>query len=193
MFPRFLNLRTVWTLMLLSAWLTVGGERSAAEEPSKPSVVRHQVTGLFSKEREEDLRKVIAMLPEFKLASIDFDSAEIALEYDAAKVFSGASPEQIVERLDGMMRNASRNTFGVKPLTTIPREKLHRVEIGVVGLDCKACCLGAYEAIYRIEGVEQATASFRDGRVTAWIDPAKTDRAALEKALVQRNVELRDR
>ena len=69
-------------------------------------------------------------------------------------------------------------------------EKLTLVEIPVVGLDCKACCLGAYEAIYRLEGVEQATASFKDGLVTAWIDASKTDRAQLETALKQRGVEV---
>ena len=40
-------------------------------------------------------------------------------------------------------------------------------------------------------GVAQATASFREGRITALIDPAQTNRAALETALKQRNVELK--
>ena len=66
------------------------------------------------------------------------------------------------------------------------------VEIPVVGLDCKACCLAAYEAIYKLEGVERATASFKDGLVTAWIDSEKTDRTKLEAALKQRNVTLKD-
>jgi copper chaperone CopZ len=61
----------------------------------------------------------------------------------------------------------------------------------VLGLDCKGCCLGAYESIAKIEGVEQATASFKLGLVTALIDPAKTNRAALETALKQRNVTLK--
>ena len=43
--------------------------------------------------------------------------------------------------------------------------------------------LAAYEAVANIDGVEQATASFKDGRVTALIDPTKTDRAKLEDAL----------
>ena len=34
----------------------------------------------------------------------------------------------------------------------------------------KACALGAYEAIYRLPGVEQATACFDEGRVTALIE-----------------------
>ncbi len=62
--------------------------------------IKHQITGLFSPERSQDLQKVFNELPEFKLL-----------------------------------------------------------------------------------GVEQATASFKVGLVTAWIDPAKTDRAMLEEAL----------
>jgi hypothetical protein len=48
-----------------------------------------------------------------------------------------------------------------------------------------------YEAIYRMEGVEQATADFKKGLVTAWIDPAKVDPAKLEAALRSRGVTLR--
>jgi hypothetical protein len=65
------------------------------------------------------------------------------------------------------------------------------VEIPVVGLDCKACCLAAYEAIYRLDGVEQATASFQVGLVTAWIDPAQTNQALLEEALRKKEVALK--
>ena len=55
------------------------------------------------------------------------------------------------------------------------------VVIPAAGLDCKACCLAAYETISGIDGVEQATASFKEGRITALIDPLKTDRAKLSR------------
>jgi hypothetical protein len=42
----------------------------------------------------------------------------------------------------------------------------------------------------RLDGVEQATARFQDGLVTAWIDGSKTDRAKLEMELKQRGVEV---
>jgi hypothetical protein len=41
--------------------------------------------------------------------------------------------------------------------------------------------------------VERATASFREGLVTALIDPDKIDRAKLEAALVKRGVQLKAR
>jgi cation transport ATPase len=72
-------------------------------------------------------------------------------------------------------------------------EKLKSIEISVAGLDCKACALAAYESIYRLEGVERATVSFREGRVVAVIDPAKTDRAALEAALKKKGVQVNSR
>lgn len=152
--------------------------------------MKHQVTGLFSTDREEDLRAVAAKLEGIQLVSIDFTNSEAAFQYDAAKVFPGAKPEQIDGRLDQLLRQASRDTFGIKPLRALPLDKLTLIEIPVAGLDCKACCLAAYESIYRIEGVERATASFRDRLVTAHIDPAKTDRAKLESALKERGVQL---
>lgn len=158
-----------------------------AQESKLPSF-SWRVTGLFSRDREADLREVVKSFPNIQLEAVDFATAEARFRFDPATAFPGAKPEQILERLDNQIRHASRHTFGLKPLITLPREKLQFVEIRVAGLDCKACCLVAYEAIYKIDGVEQATASFRDGLVTAWIDPQKTDRAALEDALRKKRV-----
>jgi copper chaperone CopZ len=153
--------------------------------------IKHQITGLFSAEREQDLRETFAKIPEIKLVSVDFKNAEAILDYDPEKVFSKVKPEVALQRLNDLVRNASSHTMGVKPLCATPRDKLMVVEIPIAGLDCKACCLVAYEAIYQIDGVERATASFRECRVTALIDPARTDRARLEAALVKRGVSLK--
>ena len=139
MFRRMTTLTCLGLLASTLAW--------ADDKPETPKPIQHQITGLFSKDREKDLRDVFGKLPDIKLVSIDFDNAEAAFEYDPAKVFPGAKPEQIVERFDNLLRNATRHTFGVKPLRTIELDKLKRIEIPVVGLDCKACGLGAYEAI----------------------------------------------
>ena len=164
---------------------------TSAGDGKSPRTVKHQITGLFSKEREADLRETIAKVPGVKLVSIDFKNAEAVFEYDPAEAFPRARPEQIVQQLDSKVRTASNHTFGVKPLRTIPREKLTLIEVRVAGCDCKACSLAAYEAIYRLEGVEQATASFREGRVTALIDPAKTNRDRVVSALKKRGVDVK--
>ncbi|MCE9532468.1 MAG: heavy-metal-associated domain-containing protein [Planctomycetes bacterium] len=59
------------------------------------------------------------------------------------------------------------------------------------GLDCRACSLGLYEVVIKIEGVEQATASIKDGRVTALFDPEKTKRETIEDLLRKRGVQLK--
>jgi hypothetical protein len=45
-------------------------------------------------------------------------------------------------------------------------------------------------AVASVEGVYQATASFKDGRVTVLFDPTTTDRAKLEEALRKKGVDL---
>ena len=163
---------------------------SAGAGGDAPRPFRHQVTGLFAPGRERALREAFGQIPGITLVAVDFDEAEVTLVYDPAKAFPNESPEQVVQGLDNRLRSASNHTFGIKPRRTVPREKLARVEIAVAGLDCEACSLAAYELLARLEGVEIATASFRDGRVTAWIDPGKTDRARLEAALRQHEVVL---
>ena len=159
--------------------------------PAWAEPIKHQFTGLFSADREQDLREAFTKIPDIKLVSVDFKNAEATLEYDRAKLFPNAKPEQVIQRLDDLVKSASNHTFGVKPLRTVPREKLRLIEIPIAGLDCKGCCLAAYDAIARLEGVEIATASFREGRVTALINPDKTNRTRLEDALKQRGVSLK--
>jgi hypothetical protein len=165
-------------------WLILG-------MPAQAQPVKHQITGLFVPERAQDLRDAFAKIPDIKLVSIDFKNAEVTLDYDVAVVFPKMKSEQLLQKLDNLLRTASGHTFGVKPLRTVPLEKLMYVEIPVGGCDCKACTLAAYEAVYKLDGVEVATASFRTGRVTAWIDAAKTDRTKLEAALKKKGVEVK--
>ncbi len=142
--------------------------------------------------REKDLREVFEQkLPQVKLLSIDFKNAEATFEYDPAKIFPGAKPEQVIERFDNELRNATRHTFGAKPLRTIEKDKLKLVEIPIVGLDCKACSFAVYEMVYRLKGVEQATASFKEGKLTALIAPEKIDRTEIEMTLKQRGVQIK--
>ena len=163
--------------MILSHNLGVGAER-------------HQITGLFSPDREGDLRLLFEKIPEIKLVSIDYKNAEAVLDYPP-KLFSGAKAEQLIQRLDNLIRQASNGTFGAKALSSVPLEKLMLIEIPVSGCDCKACSLAVYETVYKLEGVERATASFKEGMVRAWIHPEKTDRAKLEAALRKRQIPLR--
>ena len=174
---------------VFSVLLAVLAPFAAADEPANRH--KHQVTGLFSKDREADLRETFAAIDGVRLVDIEFKTAEITLEYDAAALFKKAKPEEIVKQLDNLVRNASHRTFGIKPLRTTPADKLTWIEIPVAGLDCKACSLAAYEIVARIDGVEVATASFRDGLITAWIDPTKTSRDALKTVLKKREVDVK--
>jgi copper chaperone CopZ len=163
-----------------------------SDEPNPElATIKLRVTGLFQPDREQDLREVMLKIPAAKLVSIDYANAEAVFEYDPQKSFDKAKPDKIPERLDNAVRTNSYSTFGIKPLSTTSKEKLQRVEIGVVGLDCKGCALAAYESVARIEGVVQATASFKDGLVSAKFDPEKTNREALEAALMKARVELK--
>jgi copper chaperone CopZ len=154
--------------------------------------VKHRITGLFSRDREDDLRETVKRMANVALVSVDFDAGEATFEYDAAKLFKDSKPKDYLERFDNLLRSASSHTFGARPLCTTPKDKLTRIEIGVAGNDCKGCNLAAYESISKIDGVEQATASFKDGKVTALIDPSKTNKAALEEALKKRQVVLKN-
>ncbi len=193
--------RMMMTAALSDITTPVRRKVTHVEEPSPrefqfedASTVAVQVTGLFMPERVAAFRTLLQQLPDAKLVSIDFETATATFACAAdSDLFRNATTQQITERLDSRIRQLSDHTLGIKPLSTTPREKLELIEIPITGLDCQACSLAVYDILARIEGVEQATASFHDSRATAWIDPARTDRAKLEDALKQRGVTLPSR
>jgi copper chaperone CopZ len=153
---------------------------------SQAGEIALHVTGFFSNEREADLREAVEKIEKVEIKSIDFEMAIVTFGFETEETDS----EKIRSEIDNKLKNASNHTFSVIFPSPIEKEKLKHVEIAVVGLDCKACSYAIYRAIYQIEGVVRATASFKEGKVTALIDPEKTNRAALVEALTKRNVTL---
>jgi cation transport ATPase len=162
----------------------------AADKPKDaPVTPKYQVTGLFSKERVADFREAMKKVEKVELVSVDYDNAEAVFRFVPKEAFPHASkPEHYVEHLNNAVRHATTHTIGVKPPRTAPRDKLKWVEVPVSGCHCKACDLALYEITARIEGVEQAQASFKEGKARALIDPTKTDRDKIIAALKKRGV-----
>src|SRR5690349_18048085 len=131
-------LRPCWFVVALVVLVPL---RAQAE----PATIKVRVTGLFAPDRQADLRAVINEWSDIKLVSLDFNHAEAQLSLDAAKLYPKATTAQVIIRLDEKLRQETHGLFGIKPATETPRDKLRRVEIPVAGLDCKACCLAAYE------------------------------------------------
>lgn len=149
---------------------------------------RLQVIGLFDSASEGELERGLKLLPEVKLVQLDSELQQVTLAYDPkSELLKNAKPNELAPRLGTRLRQLTR-TFSLAAVSELPRDQWERVEIRILGLDCRACCLAAYESLAQTEGVQQATASFRSGLAVAWIDPAKTNRAALEKALERRGV-----
>lgn len=178
--------------LIVLGLIGLAGRLATADDlkPTDSQVHTYRVTGLFSPDRQDDLRALLANWPEVMLDKLDYERAEARFRFVPATALPGAKPDKYLEQFQNKLRMLSNGTFGVRPVCTLPREKLRFIEITVAGLDCKACTLAAYEAVAKLDGVEQANASFRTGLVTAWIDPEKTDRAKLEAALQQKGVTL---
>lgn len=180
---------------IVLAFLGVTLAPSAFAQPQKaePKVERvtYRITGLFAREREKDLRAGFADLaPDFKLVALNFDEAEVTIEFAPAKHWPGQKPERVAELVNDKVRGATNYTFGIKPRRDIARDKLQLATIPANGCECKGCNLAAYEAVAAVDGVYWATASFKDGKVAVLFDPAKTDRAKLEDALRKKGVDL---
>lgn len=161
--------------------------------------IRCRITGLFQPDRVNDLRLQASTLSfgegggaaQAKLVEVNYDSAVVTFSYDSsAPPFKNQKPDQVRERLNDRLRGVSRGTFALMPTLGTEPGRLREERIAVAGLDCKGCAYGAYRAIATIDGVERAVVSFKEGHVTARIDPMKTDRAALVAALKKAQVDV---
>jgi hypothetical protein len=186
-------MKSRFTGVLLGAIVCILSASLHAEEQTS----QYRIIGLFSPDRQKDLRGVMEDIPEMKLVSLDYENALVTLRYDVKEILPDFNPKKppleihIEERLDKLLRAASDETFSLKPLSTVPKEKQTRLDIEIGILDCKGCRYGAYLAAIKIPGVEQAVVRTDPSILTAWIDPAKTDRASVEAGLVKARVELK--
>jgi copper chaperone CopZ len=172
------SIHSLLSLMLIMAMMTCA--RAANDKPPQPETIAHRIGGLSSPDRVDDLRRVMADVEGVKLLSVSFDLAEATFSYDPKKVSS--------ERLNQMLGAAA---LGIKPPMKVAREKLVAVTVEVIGLDCKGCSLGACNVVSKVDGVEQATANFKEGKVMVLIDPARTSKTAVADALKKAGVELK--
>lgn len=152
----------------------------AADEP-KPESIKHRITGLFEPARAEELKVLFKDHPKVKLLSLDFARAEGTFSYDP-KTYSNADFGQWMHE----------RTFQIKPASTTPADKLTTVEIAVLALDCRGCAFAMHNVLITQPGVEQATPNMKNGTVAVLIDPTKTNQAALETALKNRDVQLKE-
>ncbi len=155
----------------------------------------HRITGLSEPSREQDLREQMKTIPGMELVSLNFTTTEATFRHDLDTLFPKSNPKkpptetEVTQKLDSLLRAASRGTFTLKPLGTLPEDKLQKIDIQLGLLDCKGCRFGAYLAIAKLDGVEHATVSEKN-QLSAFVDPAKTNRSALIDALKKGRVEL---
>jgi hypothetical protein len=177
-------------LVILIAFSLLATSARADEQSAS-----YRVVGLCSLDRVEDLCEAFKEVTTAQVERIDFDKGECTLRFDLAKIFPGVKPdklpplEDLVKRFSERLNGVSHGQFKLRALCALPREKLQRIELKIGLLDCKACRLGAYYAVANIEGVEQANVAAEGNQMTAWIDPAKTNREALVEALKKAGVD----
>jgi copper chaperone CopZ len=170
-------------LLTATAW----GQAPSKDTPRSLSL---GVIGLFSPEREADLRAVFAQVPKVKLTAIDYRYAEITVEFIPSQAFPGSNEKDWPALLDNLVRAASTNTFSLRRLSGVSHDELEPIEMRILGLDCKACSLAAHETVVKVEGVAAATVNFREARLVALVDPKRVTRARLVEALKRLEVQL---
>lgn len=165
-----MNARLLCAVLLFSGAVIAGDAKPPAEVKG-PQTRTVRILGLCTPEREDALRESVEKHPNVKLDSINYARSEATFSYNT-KEFGHDSLQHVI----------GAKGFGVKTTPRPPDDKLVTLEIPIEILDCAACCLGAYNSISKIDGLEQATVD-RKGKVVAIFDPSKTNREALVKAL----------
>jgi len=167
------------------------------DKPVEPIVrepVRCRIIGLSGSERVEDLHAAFATIPSLQIEKLDADAQEITVKYDFARLFPHSAPNhkptpaQLLEQINNTIRSATFGSFTVATIPDLPRDKLRRQEIPVTVTDCKACRIGLYNIVTKVDGVQLAQVDQKTGTITVWTDPAKSDLAPIRDALKKGNV-----
>jgi copper chaperone CopZ len=153
---------------------------------------RCRLVGLFTPQREGAFRNLLASIPGVAIDSLDTHSAEAVIQYTPeSPLFGNASEADVLARLSEQLRNRSEGLFSLKPVGDLPHEQLQQASFPIVGLDCDACSLAVHDILVQVEGVVHATASFGEGKATAWFDPNAVTAERLLTVLTERGVTVR--
>jgi hypothetical protein len=162
--------------------------------------VRYRISGLFQPDRVDDLRRQAGVLPppvdaktagEITLVDVRYDTAVVTFRYDSeSPSFKNRKPDQVREQINTLLRTASRGGFGIAALNPLAPEQLTVERIPIAGHDCKGCNFAVYREVASLDGVDHAIVSYKEGHVTAWIDPTKTHRDAIVAALRKKGVDV---
>lgn len=155
--------------------------------------VEYSVRGLFQPDRKDALITAARALESCRLLEVHYESARAVFIYDdEAQGFKKAGPEQVLQQINNQIRKLTNATITLQQPDTLREDQLQRIEFTVEGLDCLGCSYGLYSAVASLEGVERAYASFRDGKLTAFIDPSKTSRQNLAAVLKKKEIKFID-
>jgi len=152
----------------------------------------YRITSFFIPERADAIRKAFESAHEgLKVVKLDFNNATATLRFDPEVVVprAGKNPKTQDAVMNHLIRGATQGLIVLsEPLSA--NQKLAEVTIPVAGLDCIGCSYAAYEAVRRIDGVEYAIASFKNGRVYCRYDGDKTNPKQLQEALLKKRIPL---
>jgi len=161
-----------------------------------------RILGLSDASRADDFRATMTTVPGLKLVSFDGNKATASLSYDAPTLLHKAKPDpgdlaqnKVLGVIDSLVGKASNRSFTVTAPTGIAERNLAKIDIKVGLNDCKGCRYAAYSAVATIDGVERASVKCENrtlSTLTAWIDPAKTSKEALQTALKEAGVTLKE-
>ena len=154
---------------------------------------RWRLTSLFQRDRVEEVRQAIeSMNPEVKVLDIDYSTSIATLKFDAKKLYPGARTEKnLVYQFGQSLRTHTRGVVESLAIPDTPTDKIKEVTIPIAGLDCKGCSYGAYLSVYKLPGVDYATASFHKGELYARIDTrTDTSEQTLREALLKKKITL---
>jgi hypothetical protein len=126
-----------------------------------------------------------------KLLQVDFDRATAVFGYDdTGKFFKNRKPAEVLDRINSLLRHESKGSLTLEMPDGLDPARLRCEKIPVAGHACRGCDFGLYRIVSAVSGVDRAVSSFKEGHVTAWIDPEVTNREALIAALRKREVEV---
>jgi hypothetical protein len=166
------------------------------EKPVEPLRVTYRIRGLFCPEREQELRTLCAdELPHIKVLEVDSLRGEATFEFDPVVALGpnakAATAEKVLSLFNEKVKGASQRKYPRYPswesvftaVPSSPPDKLQHVEIPIEGLDCQACSLAFHERLVKLDGIEHAQVSFREGRAIALVNPSKFNELAVREKL----------
>lgn len=154
---------------------------------SSVTLANFSIKGMTCISCEEHVKHAVNALDGVLEASADYEDGTANVKFNDAKV----SVEKIVDAINSTgykveeyeLQSSTQSNNAVHDVSSLQEAAVNKIEFQIKGMTCSGCEGHVKHAVNQLEGVIEASASYKDGKAVISYDASKTSPEKIKEAI----------